>query len=157
MTECSCDMHQRSSCHIFLHALVFIFNCFTGLIPAPIIFGRLIDSSCRLWQRSASVSSISSSCRGNPTGVSSGKGGSCLLYDTSKFRLRTYGVAFGIKLIELTLAVSLYLLIRKRTFHADCVMEMELKDIQQKENGDMNGNTRMNNGAENKQLLQNNE
>jgi hypothetical protein len=146
-------MHQRSLCIIILLAFVFIFNCFTGFIPAPIIFGRLIDSSCRLWQRSASVSS----CRGNPTGVSSGKGGSCLLYDTSKFRLRTYGVAFGIKLIELTLAVSLYLLIRKRTFDADCVMETELKDIQQKENGDMNGNTRMNNGAENKQLLQNNE
>lgn len=48
-----------------------IFRLF-GYIPAPIVFGNLIDSTCLLWKQS---------CGGE-------KGGRCLLYDIEQFRYR---------------------------------------------------------------------
>lgn len=48
-----------------------IFRLF-GYIPAPIVFGNLIDSTCILWKQS---------CSGE-------KGGRCLLYDIEQFRYR---------------------------------------------------------------------
>lgn len=48
-----------------------IFRLF-GYIPAPIVFGNLIDSTCLLWKQS---------CSGE-------KGGRCLLYDIEQFRYR---------------------------------------------------------------------
>lgn len=47
-----------------------IFRLF-GYIPAPIVFGNLIDSTCLLWQ--------------NPCGKA---GGRCLIYDIEKFRYK---------------------------------------------------------------------
>lgn len=48
-----------------------IFRLF-GYIPAPIVFGNLIDSTCILWKQT---------CGG-------AKGGRCLLYDIEQFRYR---------------------------------------------------------------------
>lgn len=47
-----------------------IFRLF-GYIPAPILFGNLIDSTCLLWKSSCGE-----------------KGGRCLIYDIEKFRYK---------------------------------------------------------------------
>lgn len=47
-----------------------IFRLF-GYIPAPILFGNLIDSTCLLWKSTCGE-----------------KGGRCLLYDIEQFRYR---------------------------------------------------------------------
>lgn len=47
-----------------------IFRLF-GYIPAPILFGNLIDSTCILWKSSCGE-----------------KGGRCLIYDIEKFRYK---------------------------------------------------------------------
>ncbi|CAH1153544.1 unnamed protein product [Phaedon cochleariae] len=65
-----------------------IFRLF-GYIPAPILFGNLIDSTCLLWK---------SAC-------GSERGGRCLLYDIEQFRYRYVGLCAGIK----TLAVGIFL------------------------------------------------
>lgn len=49
-----------------------IFRLF-GYIPAPILFGNLIDSTCLLWKSTCGE-----------------KGGRCLLYDIEQFRYRFY-------------------------------------------------------------------
>jgi len=49
-----------------------IFRLF-GYIPAPILFGNLIDSTCLLWKSTCGE-----------------KGGRCLLYDIEQFRYRWY-------------------------------------------------------------------
>lgn len=49
-----------------------IFRLF-GYIPAPILFGNLIDSTCLLWKSTCGE-----------------KGGRCLLYDIEQFRYRLY-------------------------------------------------------------------
>jgi hypothetical protein len=88
----------------------------TGFV-APLLFGRLIDSSCRLWQRTAALPTVSSPCDRYPPGVSSGETGNCLLYDTTKFRQRIFGVSLGFKLLDLLFAIILYVFIRKRVFN----------------------------------------
>ncbi|KAJ8923624.1 hypothetical protein NQ315_010203 [Exocentrus adspersus] len=60
-----------------------IFRLF-GYIPAPILFGNLIDSTCLLWK---------STC--------GSKGGRCLLYDIEQFRYRYVGLCAGIKILAL--------------------------------------------------------
>jgi organic anion transporter 3A len=47
-----------------------IFRLF-GYIPAPILFGNLIDSTCLLWKSTCGE-----------------KGGRCLLYDIEQFRYK---------------------------------------------------------------------
>ena len=69
----------------------------TGLIPGPVIFGALVDSSCILWQRTCSTDTR----------------GSCLLYDTASFRLLTHGVTLVFMLASLGFIGVLYALIRK--------------------------------------------
>jgi len=77
----------------------------SGYIPAPMLFGVLIDSTCRLWETDGGGSS---KCAGGT--------GSCLLFDTDQLRWRTYGVALGVQLIQLIFAVLLYFTIRHRKF-----------------------------------------
>jgi len=71
------------------------------------IFGALIDSTCRLWQRDSSW------CRGG------GSRGSCLLFDTDLLRWRTYGVVLGFQLVQLVFVVLVYCTIRRRRFNHD--------------------------------------
>lgn len=77
----------------------------SGYIPAPMLFGAIIDSTCRLWERDGD----SSAC----------KTGSCLLYDTDQLRWRTFGVSLAIQFLQLTFAVLLYVTIRHRSFSSD--------------------------------------
>lgn len=69
------------------------------------LFGAIIDSTCRLWERNGASSS---SCHGST--------GSCLLFDTDQLRWRTYGVALCVQFLQLTFAVLLYFSIRHRKF-----------------------------------------
>lgn len=74
-----------------------IFRLF-GYIPAPILFGNLIDSTCLLWKSTCGE-----------------KGGRCLLYDIEQFRYRYVGLCAGIKLLAMALfAVDWWLVSRRR-------------------------------------------
>lgn len=73
-----------------------IFRLF-GYIPAPILFGNLIDSTCLLWK---------STC--------GSKGGRCLLYDIEQFRYRYVGLCAGIKILALGIFVIDWWLVRRR-------------------------------------------
>lgn len=74
-----------------------IFRLF-GYIPAPILFGNLIDSTCLLWKQS---------CSGE-------KGGRCLLYDIEQFRYRYVGLCGGIKIVALGIFLADWWLVRRR-------------------------------------------
>ncbi|KPI94972.1 Solute carrier organic anion transporter family member 5A1 [Papilio xuthus] len=74
-----------------------IFRLF-GYIPAPIVFGNLIDSTCLLWKQS---------CGGE-------KGGRCLLYDIEQFRYRYVGLCGGIKIVALGIFLADWWLVRRR-------------------------------------------
>lgn len=45
-----------------------------GFLPAPVIYGTLIDSSCLVWEKSC------------------GQTGSCWVYDTEMFRYKLHGL-----------------------------------------------------------------
>ncbi|CAG9135206.1 unnamed protein product [Plutella xylostella] len=74
-----------------------IFRLF-GYIPAPIVFGNLIDSTCILWKQTCSGA----------------KGGRCLLYDIEQFRYRYVGLCCGIKIVALGIFMVDWWLVRRR-------------------------------------------
>jgi len=84
-----------------------------GYIPAPLLFGALIDSTCRLWER-AGGAAAATRCHGGVGGGGGGTGGSCLVFDTDQLRWRTYGVSLCIQALQLACVVLLYLAIRRR-------------------------------------------
>ena len=71
------------------------------------MFGALIDSTCRLWQTD------SSGCHGSDSR------GSCLLFDNDQLRWRTYGVVLGFEVIQLVFFFLLYFTVRRRRFDRD--------------------------------------
>ncbi|XP_068140516.1 LOW QUALITY PROTEIN: solute carrier organic anion transporter family member 3A1 [Drosophila tropicalis] len=73
-----------------------IFRLF-GYIPAPILFGNLIDSTCLLWKSSCGQ-----------------KGGRCLIYDIEKFRYKYVGLCASVKLIALFIFMVDWWLVRRR-------------------------------------------
>ncbi|XP_053696805.1 solute carrier organic anion transporter family member 5A1 [Sabethes cyaneus] len=73
-----------------------IFRLF-GYIPAPIVFGNLIDSSCLLWKSTCGE-----------------KGGRCLIYDIEKFRYKYVGLCASIKIIALFIFITDWWLVRRR-------------------------------------------
>ncbi|XP_065344246.1 solute carrier organic anion transporter family member 5A1 [Cloeon dipterum] len=73
-----------------------IFRLF-GYIPAPILFGNLIDSTCLLWKNTCGE-----------------KGGRCLLYDIEMFRYKYVGICAIIKVAALILFLIDWHLVRKR-------------------------------------------
>ncbi|XP_034101185.1 solute carrier organic anion transporter family member 5A1 isoform X1 [Drosophila albomicans] len=73
-----------------------IFRLF-GYIPAPILFGNLIDSTCLLWKSSCGE-----------------KGGRCLIYDIEKFRYKYVGLCATVKLVALFIFIVDWWLVRRR-------------------------------------------
>ncbi|GAB0098810.1 solute carrier organic anion transporter family member 5A1 [Sergentomyia squamirostris] len=73
-----------------------IFRLF-GYIPAPIVFGSLIDSTCLLWKSTCGES-----------------GGRCLIYDIEKFRYKYVGLCTGIKLVALAIFILDWWLVKRR-------------------------------------------
>lgn len=71
-----------------------IFRLF-GYIPAPILFGNLIDSTCLLWKSSCGE-----------------RAGRCLLYDIEQFRYKYVGLCAGIKIMALAIFVLDWWLVR---------------------------------------------
>ncbi|XP_041974935.1 solute carrier organic anion transporter family member 5A1 [Aricia agestis] len=84
-----------------------IFRLF-GYIPAPILFGNLIDSTCILWKQS---------CSGE-------KGGRCLLYDIEQFRYRYVGLCGGIKIVALGIFIADWWLVRRQR-HLDTAAPLD--------------------------------
>lgn len=73
-----------------------IFRLF-GYIPAPILFGNLIDSTCLFWKSTCGE-----------------KGGRCLLYDIELFRYKYVGLCAGIKILALALFLLDWWLVRRQ-------------------------------------------
>lgn len=72
-----------------------IFRLF-GYIPAPILFGNLIDSTCLLWK---------STCGENA--------GRCLLYDIEQFRYKYVGLCAAIKILALFIFIVDWWLVQR--------------------------------------------
>jgi solute carrier organic anion transporter family, member 3A len=87
-----------------------IFRLF-GYIPAPILFGNLIDSSCLLWKSNCGEA-----------------GGRCLVYDIEKFRFKYIGLCTGIKVVALSIFIVDWWLVRNRK-HLDKLNPMSANDI----------------------------
>ncbi|XP_066908084.1 solute carrier organic anion transporter family member 3A1 [Halyomorpha halys] len=88
-----------------------IFRLF-GYIPAPILFGNLIDSTCLFWKSTCGE-----------------KGGRCLLYDIEQFRYRYVGLCAGIKLLALSLFLVDWWLVRRRTHLDDSHPALTVTDL----------------------------
>ncbi|XP_063548392.1 solute carrier organic anion transporter family member 3A1 [Cydia strobilella] len=88
-----------------------IFRLF-GYIPAPIVFGNLIDSTCILWNKS---------CSGET-------GGRCLLYDIEQFRFRYVGLCGGIKIVALGIFLADWWLVRRRR-HLEQAPPVDARDL----------------------------
>jgi len=100
--------------YLWVNVVVWCGVVLSGYIPAPMYFGALIDSTCRLWETDAGdLSSASPTCQRDGGGT-----GSCLLYDTDHLRWRTYGVALAVQFLQLTFGVLLYFAIRGRNLGA---------------------------------------
>ena len=70
-----------------------------AFLPAPIIAGYIIDSTCRFWQTSA--------C---------GTQGACLLYDVDGFRVKLHAVVGVFKLLAAALDVLVSCPVQKIRF-----------------------------------------
>ncbi|XP_067621628.1 solute carrier organic anion transporter family member 3A1 isoform X2 [Eurosta solidaginis] len=73
-----------------------IFRLF-GYIPAPILFGNLIDSTCLLWKSTCGE-----------------KGGRCLIYDIEKFRYKYVGLCATVKIVAMAIFIADWWLVRRR-------------------------------------------
>lgn len=88
-----------------------IFRMF-GYIPAPILFGNLIDSTCLLWKSTCGE-----------------KGGRCLLYDIEQFRYRYVGLCAGIKILALALFLVDWWLVRRRKHLEETAAVLNVNDV----------------------------
>ncbi|XP_037957068.1 solute carrier organic anion transporter family member 5A1 isoform X2 [Teleopsis dalmanni] len=86
-----------------------IFRLF-GYIPAPILFGNLIDSTCLLWKSSCGE-----------------KGGRCLIYDIEKFRFKYVGLCTAVKIVALAIFIIDWWLVRRRK-HLDKLKPLNASD-----------------------------
>lgn len=89
----SVDEEERS----FALGMQFVIFRLFGYIPAPILFGNLIDSTCLLWKSSCGE-----------------RAGRCLLYDIEQFRYRYVGLCAGIKILALAIFLVDWWLVRRR-------------------------------------------
>jgi len=60
-----------------------IFQLLTGLMPTPIIIGKVIDTTCLIWQKSCSTT------------------GACLFYDVVDFRVKLHVIVIGYKILAM--------------------------------------------------------
>lgn len=87
-----------------------IFRLF-GYIPAPILFGNLIDSSCLLWKSTCGEA-----------------GGRCLIYDIEKFRYKYIGLCASIKVVALCIFIVDWILVKRRK-HLDKLDTISANDV----------------------------
>ncbi|KAK3609327.1 hypothetical protein CHS0354_024869 [Potamilus streckersoni] len=80
----------------FAVALAAFFIMLLGWIPGPIISGKLLDSSCRLWKST------------------SGSTGTCSLYDVDHFSHIKTGFESGFRIAFVTFNVIIFLIARKK-------------------------------------------
>ncbi|KAK3604305.1 hypothetical protein CHS0354_021568 [Potamilus streckersoni] len=85
-------------------------------LPAPLVYGKIFDSVCLIWQTTC------------------GKQGACSLYDSLAMRTRLISMDFGLKLIALTLS-ALALLLSARKRRMEDVKEMDVPKPKDEEMG----------------------
>ena len=79
------------------------------MIPGPILFGAIIDSTCILWEYMCDLK------------------GACILFDATRFRLLTHGVSLCFLVCGLLLYIVVYLLVRRRNYD-DPVKDEDVND-----------------------------
>nr|KAI8740516.1 solute carrier organic anion transporter family member 1B3-like [Biomphalaria glabrata] len=77
-----------------------------GMLPAPILFGKLIDSTCRLW----SVTS-----------------GYCMLYDRVMFRYYFNGIYIGLRIAHVIVLIFLLLIVQRQGKRENSTTTPEVK------------------------------
>lgn len=87
-----------------------IFRLF-GYIPAPILFGKLIDSSCLLWKSTCGEI-----------------GGRCLIYDIEQFRFKYIGLCALIKVAALLIFIVDWWLVKRRR-QLEKMQPMSVNDV----------------------------
>ncbi|XP_067671615.1 solute carrier organic anion transporter family member 74D-like [Haliotis asinina] len=85
IVRCTEERDQAVAMGLFSFSISLI-----GLLPAPILFGAVVDSTCTIW---------STTC---------GERGACALYDVVNMRLRMTGLALGLRLAALVGAITSY-------------------------------------------------
>ncbi|GAB1599393.1 solute carrier organic anion transporter family member 5A1-like [Argonauta hians] len=80
----------------FALGMQFVLFRLFAYIPAPILFGNIIDTACLLWRNRC------------------GNNGSCLVYDIVQFRNKYVGISAGLKVLGTLLFFIVWLLIRKK-------------------------------------------
>ncbi|XP_029640892.1 solute carrier organic anion transporter family member 5A1 [Octopus sinensis] len=80
----------------FALGMQFVLFRLFAYIPAPILFGNIIDTACLLWRNKC------------------GNNGSCLVYDIVQFRNKYVGISAGLKVLGTLLFFIVWLLIRKK-------------------------------------------
>jgi len=90
----------------------FLFYRALAYIPAPIYFGRVIDSACTLRE---------------PVG-NCGEQGACELYDADKFRKIYFGILMGIKLLGMVLILISTYISRQRDIREEAEKEARDKE-----------------------------
>lgn len=80
----------------FALGMQFVLLRLFAYIPAPILFGNTIDTSCLLWRNRC------------------GNNGSCLVYDIVQFRNKYVGISAGLKIAGTLLFFIVWLLIRRK-------------------------------------------
>lgn len=103
----SVDEEERS----FALGVQFVLFRLIAYIPAPIMFGTVIDSTCLLWKSDCGE-----------------KGGRCLMYDIEAFRFRYVGICTAIKVISAAIFIFDWLLIRWK-YKLDMEGTMTVGDI----------------------------
>ena len=81
-------MENRLSSYRPTHVLFFIP---LGFVPAPLVFGSLIDASCSKWQTSC------------------GERGACVIYDNTYLRQRYHGASAAFKVTTLIYCIIISL------------------------------------------------
>ncbi|XP_025112529.1 solute carrier organic anion transporter family member 2A1-like isoform X1 [Pomacea canaliculata] len=88
-----------------------------GFFPGPVLFGRVVDTTCLLW---------SSGCAGS---------GSCIMYDHRNFRHRLYATFFITMVLNLTFFVIAFIVASrmKKPFYAHCEDEAAAETMRRDE------------------------
>ncbi|CAH1773391.1 unnamed protein product [Owenia fusiformis] len=90
LTMRSVNEEERS----FALGMQFIIFRFFGYIPAPIMFGNVIDTTCLLWRKQCNIN------------------GNCLMYDIVNFRYKYLGVTAGLKFVAMMFFLSVWIIVK---------------------------------------------
>ncbi|KAL3892149.1 hypothetical protein ACJMK2_004386 [Sinanodonta woodiana] len=94
----------------FALGMQFVILRLFAYIPAPIMFGNIIDTACLLWGKTCEIH------------------GSCLVYDIVQFRYKYVGTSAGLKVLGALLFIVVWLYMKHRN-RKDAKKQMTVREI----------------------------